>query len=437
MSATTNMTAQELTKLRETYVPATYLSAHPIVAVSGEGPWVVDADGRRYIDFAGGIAVLNVGQRHPHVIAALQDQLGRLIHQGPVSINDKCILLAKRIAERIPGSGSNQVLFVNSGSEAVENAVKIARYATERPGIIAFDGAFHGRTMLTSTLTGKAAPYKKQPGAMAPEVYHTVYPYPYRPPKGVAAEELTEHCLEALRTLVAVRVCPEKVAAIIVEAIQGEGGYIVPTAGFLQGVEALCREIGALLVVDEVQTGYGRTGRFLASEWEDIKPDIIALGKSIAGGLPLAGVVASRSTFERVVPGDIGGTFAGNALACAAGLAVLDVFDSEPLLENATRIESAVRPALNEFASKHAQVGDVRGRGALLAFEVVKDKQSKQPDPDATAGLLAAARERGLIITRTGAYGNSVRLVVPLTIESAVLEEGVAVLIDAMSAALN
>ena len=310
---------------------------------AAEGAWVSDSDGKRYLDFAGGIGVLNIGHRHPFVVKAVHEQADRLMHSGPVMIHDVYIKLAARLSEKVEPDGDQQVLFLNSGAEAVENAVKIARHATGRPAIIAFEGSFHGRTLLTSTLNGKMAPYKTQPGAMAPEIYHARFPNVYRPPAGVQPRDLAEHCLESLERIVEVQVAADKVAAVIVEPLQGEGGYIAPPTGFLTGVRAFCSRIGALLIVDEIQTGYGRTGKMFAYEWEPVKPDILVVGKSLADGLPLTGVVASRGIFDKVCPGDVGGTYGGNPVACAAGLAVLDALDVGAS-SGGSRIDRQLRP---------------------------------------------------------------------------------------------
>ena len=409
-------TEDRLEELRGRFVPHAYVQHHPMFATSGSGSWVRDASGRRYLDMTGGIAVQNVGHRHPKVIAAIKQQADRLLHIGPVALHEGYVLLAAAIAQRVPGAQEGkQVLFLNSGAEAVENAVKVARHATGRPAIIAFDRSFHGRTLLTSTLTGKSAPYKIQPGSLAPEVYHAPYPYPYRPPEGVDPERLTDFCLGALNDLVMYRVRSEKVAAVIVEPVQGEGGYIVPPPGFLSALGAWCREIGALLIVDEIQTGYGRTGRMFASEHEGIVPDILILGKSIAAGLPLAAVVANSSIFDRVTEGDIGGTYGGNPIACAAGLAVLDVFD-DGLLDRADLIATATRRILEQLAWEYPRIGEVRGQGAMLAIELVTDPESREPDPALADAVVSEARDRELLLIKAGIFANVVRLLPPLTV---------------------
>ena len=427
----------ELAALRARYVPAVYTEHHPVFAAKGAGTWVQDTEGRRYLDFAGGIAVLNIGQRHPKVVQALHEQVDRLLHSGPVMIPEGYVRLAARIAERVAPGGSHQTLFLNSGAEAVENAVKVARHATGRPDIIAFEGGFHGRTLLTSTLNGKVTPYKTQPGSMAPQIHHASYPNPYRPPKGVTADGLLGFCLDSLERLTQVEVPADKVAAVIIEPIQGEGGYVVPPRGFLNAVKAFCERIGALLIVDEIQTGYGRTGRMFAYEWEPVEPDILTLGKSIADGLPLTAVVAPRAIFDRVVAGDVGGTYGGNPLACAAGLAVLDAFEQERLLDNAEAAGAYVRRSLESLAEHLDPIGDVRGVGTMLAMELVEDRVSKTPNAALAADIVARARKKGLIVIKAGTYGNVVRVLAPLTASRAELEEGMAMLSAAVEASCS
>ncbi len=286
------MTASADATTDRRYVPRAYVALHPITAATAEGSRLIDVDGRSYLDLAGGIGVVNVGHRAPSVVAAIHQQVDRLLHSGPVTSNALYGELARRLTERAGPGRDLQALFVSSGAEAVENAVKLARHATGRPALIAFERSFHGRTLLTATLTGRSGPHKSQPGAMAPDVHHASYPYPLRPPAGVAPGRLVDHAIASLDSLLETRVPRDKVAAVIVEPVQGEGGFVIPPAGFLRRVEAWCRSNDVLLIVDEIQTGFGRTGRFFAFEHEGVQPDIITVGKSIADGLPLAGVLA-------------------------------------------------------------------------------------------------------------------------------------------------
>jgi 4-aminobutyrate aminotransferase / (S)-3-amino-2-methylpropionate transaminase / 5-aminovalerate transaminase len=425
---------RELEQLRQ-YLPAAYLIHHPIVTERAEGSYVIDTDGNRYLDFAGGIAVVNVGHRHPAVAKAVHEQVDKVWHMGPVTLNEGYLRLAARLSKAAPGPSPKQALFVNSGAEAVENAVKIAREATGRQAIIAFDNSFHGRTLLTSTMTGKTHPYKVQPGSLAPEIYHAPYPYAYRPPRGVSAENLVDYCLGQLDELVRTRVPAEKVAAVIVEPVQGEGGYIVPPPGFIAGVEAFCHRIGALLIVDEIQTGFGRTGRMFAIEHEGVEPDIMAVGKSIGGGLPLAGVVAKKEVWDRVHPGDVGGTYGGNPVACAAGIAVLDVLESEGFMERGAIIAGRTRQALDAMAKTHATIGEIRGLGPMLGVELVTDRTTKEPANELTTRFIEEARTRGLIMIRTGKHGNVLRLLIPLSISDEELDSGLEIIEASLTAA--
>jgi 4-aminobutyrate aminotransferase / (S)-3-amino-2-methylpropionate transaminase / 5-aminovalerate transaminase len=417
------------------FVPSSYLIHHPLVLASAEGAYAFDQTGRRFIDFAGGIGVVNVGHRAREVVAAIHAQADLLLHTGPVTLHQPYLELARRLALRLGPGRSRQTLFVNSGAEAVENAVKLARYASGRQAVIAFDRSFHGRTLLTSSLTGKARPYKGQPGAMAPEIYHAPYPYPLRPPPGVPRGVLIENSIGFLDQLVETQVPIEHVAAVIVEPVQGEGGYIVPPRGFLAALADWCRAHQVLLIVDEIQTGYGRTGRFFAFEHESIDPDIVTVGKSIADGLPLAAVIAGKELWDRVNPGDIGGTYGGNPLACAAGLAVLDIFEHEPLVERASQIGEQLMEGL-AVLSEHPQVGEVRGLGAMLAVEFVQDRISLKPEPSAAQRVVEEARERGLLLIRTGVHSNAVRFLPPLIADADTVSDALEIFHDAVSAAM-
>ncbi|HWS92356.1 MAG TPA: aspartate aminotransferase family protein [Mycobacterium sp.] len=426
----------DLYETRTRYVPAAYAPHHAIVAREGLGASLTDSEGRTYLDFAGGVGVLNAGHRHPRVAAALHQQIDRLLHVGPVMIHEGYVTLAARLAELVAPGGDHQTLLVNSGAEAVENAVKVARHATGRAGIIAFEGAFHGRTLLAATMNGKSVPYKTQPGTMAADIYHVPFPYPYRPPVGVAAEEVVGHTMDALRHLVATSVAPDNVAAVVVEPVQGEAGVIVPPSGFLATLREFCRSIGALLIMDEIQTGFGRAGRLFAFQREDVPADILVLGKSLAGGLPLAGVVASESLFRSVGPGGLGGTYAGNPVGCAAAHAVLDLFEEDGVLDAASVNGERVRSTLDGLAAEAPALGDVRGVGCMFGFELVEDAASKKPAAALAGKVLASARENGLIVIRAGSLGNVVRVYPPLVIERDELERGLDILATAVRQAV-
>jgi 4-aminobutyrate aminotransferase / (S)-3-amino-2-methylpropionate transaminase / 5-aminovalerate transaminase len=430
------VSTDEVMTMREQFVPKAYGVSHPIILDHADGAYVTDESGRRYIDFAGGIGVLNVGHRAPEVVQAVREQIERLFHSGPVTANRPSIELARRLALRVGLPGDWQTLLVNSGAEAVENAVKLARHATGRSAVIAFEASFHGRTLLTATLTGKTRPHRTQPGAMAPEIYHAPYPNTARPPVGVARDQVVEHTLGTLDRILDTRVALDHVAAVIVEPVQGEGGVVVPPASFLPALASWCRERNILLIADEVQTGYGRTGRFFAFEHTATAPDIITVGKSIGAGLPLAGVIARRELWDLVTAGDIGGTYASNPVASAAGLAVLDLFEDGALLDRSAAIGDRLRRRVGRLAD-NPYVYDIRGLGGMSAVEFVDDPDTKIPGTTVVAAIVRAARERGLIVIPAGLYGQCVRLFPPLTADDELIDEGAGVFVDAVEAATN
>jgi 4-aminobutyrate aminotransferase/(S)-3-amino-2-methylpropionate transaminase len=418
------------------YIPRSYLIHHPIVIRDAEGPYITDDRGHRYIDFAGGIGVVNVGNTATPVVEAIRAQAAKLIHTGPVALHGPYLELAARLSNRLVPAGDWQTLFVNSGAEAVENAIKLARHATGRRIVIAFDRSFHGRTLLTATLTGRSQPHKSQPGSMAPDIEHIGYPYPLRAPRGVQGDELIGLTIAALDDLLETRAAPQHVAAVIVEPVQGEGGYIVPPTGFLAALSAWCRKHQILLIIDEIQTGYGRTGRFFAYEHEGVQPDIVTIGKSIADGLPLAAVTARADLWDRVVVGDIGGTFGGNPVACAAGLAVLDMIDGLSLIARSVHIGDRLRSGLH-CLSEHARVAEVRGLGAMLAIEFVTNRATLDPDSAAAQFVIEQARSAGLLLIKAGVHSNVVRLTPPLIADDDVVDKAVAILVDVVVKRLN
>ncbi len=400
-----------------------------VFAACGRGAMLIDVDGREYIDFAGGIGVLNVGQSHPRVVAAIAEQASRYIHTcAAVVMSEPYVALAERLNALVPGAWDKRTLFVNSGAEAVENAVKVARAATGRQAVIAFEGAFHGRTLLGMSLTGRATPYKDGFGPFAPEVYHTPYPYAYR---GVSADA----ALDALERLFATQIPAARVAAIIVEPVLGEGGFVPAPAAFLQGLAAICRREGIVLIVDEVQTGYGRTGRMFAIEHSGVEPDLLLTGKSIADGLPLAGVTGRADLLDAVPPGGMGTTFGGNPVACAAGLAVLDVLAEEHLLERAVHLGERLAARLAAWQAEYPLVGDARGLGAMRAVELVVDRASKRPATRAAARAAALAQEDGLIVLKAGLHDHVLRILAPLVIDDATLDRGLDIMERAIARA--
>jgi 4-aminobutyrate aminotransferase len=398
-----------------------------IYVARAENSEIWDVDGRRYIDFAAGIAVLNTGHRHPKIMAAVAQQAEAFTHTCfHVAPYESYVRLAERLNALAPGDFPKKTLFLSSGAEAVENAVKIARYFTKRSAVIAFSGGFHGRTHMTMALTGKVMPYKLGFGPFPAEVYHAEFPQPYR---GVT----TEQALADIDRLFHGDVDPKSVAAIIVEPVQGEGGFNVAPFDFLRALRRLCDEHGIVLIADEVQGGIARTGKMFSIEHAGVVPDIITLAKGLGGGFPLSAVTGRASIMDAAHPGGLGGTYGGNPISIAAAHAVLDVIESEDLCSKALRVGQRMRNHLEALAKQLPCIGDVRGLGAMVAFELVRDPKTKEPDADMTASILAFAEKRGLILLSCGTAANVVRLLSPLTIPDAVLEEGLVIL----SAALN
>ncbi len=414
--------AEELRSLRERYVPRGITTAHPLVIDHASGSEMWDIEGRRYIDFVGGIGVQNVGHNHPRVMEAVRRQVERVTHTSfQVVMYESYLRLAQRMSELSPGDGPQKAIFFSTGAEAVENAVKIARAHTGRPGVISFRGSFHGRTMLALTLTGSVQPYKQNFGPYAAEIYQAPFPYEYR-------DWSTERALASLDELLASEVSPQRVAAIIIEPVLGEGGFVPAPREFLKALRALTMKHGMLLIVDEIQSGFGRTGRFFAIEHSEVKPDMITVAKSLAAGLPLSGVIGRADVMDAPAPGGLGGTYGGNPVACAAGLAVLDVMRDERLPERAARIGSVIEERMRSWAQEHDLVGDVRVMGAMAGMELVRDRKTKEPADTETARILALAREKGLILLRSGPHHNVIRTLMPLTIPDEQLDEGLDIL---------
>jgi 4-aminobutyrate aminotransferase/(S)-3-amino-2-methylpropionate transaminase len=419
-------------------VPATT----PIGVARAEGAVVTDVDGNQLIDFGGGIGTLNVGQRHPGVLSAVRDQLDKYLHLAfPVSTYEPYVAVAERLNAITPGSHEKRSLLVNSGAEAVENAVKAARFYTGRAAIVCFDHAFHGRTNLTMGLTSKVMPYKKGFGPFAPEIYRIPFPYCYRCPKGEqdrrsAGGACCMASRNSLDQLFQGIVDPNSVAAIVIELELGEGGFVPAPGEYVHALAEFAREHGILLIVDEIQTGFGRTGTLFASEQYDLVPDLIVTAKSLGGGLPLAAVTGRADILDAPQVGGLGGTYGGNPLACAAALAVLDAMREENVVERGARVGQRLQERFNRWSAGDLGIGDVRGLGAMMAVELVTDRASRSPDKERTGRILSEALKRGLILLSAGTYGNVVRILVPLTVEDAVLEEGLAVMEQALRASI-
>ena len=387
-----------------------------------------DVEGKRYIDFAGGIAVLNTGHRHPKVMAAVQAQMERFTHTCfQVTLYDSYVELCERLNAIVPISGPVKSILLSTGAEATENAIKIARAATGRSGVIAFTGAFHGRTIMAMNMTGKVAPYKKGFGPAPAEIHHIPFPIPQF---GVTTEDSLTH----LRFLFKADIDPARVAAIIIEPVQGEGGFHQAPPELMSGLRRICDEHGIVFVADEVQTGFGRTGKMFAMEHYDVEPDLVCVAKSLAGGFPLSGVIGRAAIMDAAEPGGLGGTYAGNPLACAAALAVLDVFEEEGLVERANTLGAKLKVRLEAIARSNTAlpIAAIRGPGAMVAFDIVKERGSDNPDSAATKRVVSRAAELGLIVLSCGVNANTIRILTPLTAPDAVVVEGLDLLEAAM-----
>lgn len=403
----------------------------PIVAWQGRGAALTDVDGNTFIDFIGGVGCLNVGHSHARVVEAAQEQLSRFAHTDFAVIPyESYVALAERLTALVPFQGPTKAVFFNAGTEAVENAVKLARLYTRRPAVIAFEGGFHGRTLLSMTLTSKPHPYKTGMGPYAPEVYRAPYAQDYRGPDA-------ESALSALRHLFETQVAAEQVAAIVVEPVQGEAGFLPAPPAFLRGLREICDEHAIVLVVDEVQTGFGRTGKLFATEHYGIEPDLMAVAKSIAAGLPLSGVIGRAHIMDAGHEGAVGGTYVGNPVALAAALAVLDVIEEEGLVERAAAIGEAMRARMLGWQERFAAIGDVRGLGAMLAIEFVSDRTTKAPAGDVASAVIEEAAQRGLLLLKAGLYSNCIRVLCPLVITDSELDEALAVWEESLAAVLG
>jgi 4-aminobutyrate aminotransferase / (S)-3-amino-2-methylpropionate transaminase / 5-aminovalerate transaminase len=420
-------------------VPRGVPAVTPIAIVHADGSVVTDADGNRLIDFGGGIGVVNTGHRHPSVVGAVKAQLDRFGHVCfPVSTYEPYVELAERLNRLTPGDHPKRTFLVNSGAEAVENAIKVARSFTGRQAVVCFEHGFHGRTNLTLALTSKAMPYKKGFGPFAPEVYRIPFPYCYRcgeagGREGGGAGRCCLASRERLEQIFAGTVAPDSVAAIIMELELGEGGFVPAPREYVEELAGFARDHGILFVADEIQTGFGRTGKLFACEHYGLVPDIITTAKSLAGGLPLAAVTGRAEVLEAPQVGGLGGTYGGNPLACAAALAVLEAIEAERIPARAARMGERIRARFCQWAARHPCIGDVRGLGAMVGMELVADRATRAPDKALTARLLAAALERGVILLSAGTYGNVVRVLAPLTTPDEVIEEG----LDAIEQALE
>jgi 4-aminobutyrate aminotransferase / (S)-3-amino-2-methylpropionate transaminase / 5-aminovalerate transaminase len=422
--------SQELGARRAAAVPRGVGHATPIYAASARGALVTDVDGNVLIDFAGGIGTLNAGNANPDVVRAAASQLERFTHTCfSVAPYEGYVALAEKLNAIAPGKGPKKTLLANSGAEALENAVKIARHATGREAVVVFEHAFHGRTLLTMSMTSKVRPYKFGFGPFAPEVYRLPFPYQYRgwaPGPGGAAGDMEEF----FKTQVAA----EKVACVVLELVLGEGGFVVAPSDYVAALSRVCREHGILLVADEVQTGFGRTGKMFACEHYGLEPDLVTMAKSLAGGLPLSAITGRADVMDSAQVGGLGGTYAGNPVACAAALAAISFIETRRLPERAAEIGRLVAARFEGFLARFPFVGDVRGLGAMRAIELVRDRTTKEPDKERTDRVLKAAYESGLLLLGAGTHGNVIRTLMPLVITDDELAEGLDVLEHALAA---
>lgn len=427
-------TNAQLQALRVEAVPRGVATMLPVFIDRAENAELWDVEGKRYIDFASGIAVVNTGHNHPKVKAAVREQLDRFSHTCfQVTPYESYVRLADRLNHLVPGETPKKTIFLTTGAEAVENAIKISRAHTGRPGVIAFTGAFHGRTMMGMALTGKVVPYKTGFGPFPQDVYHLPFPVEYH---GVTAEQ----SLAALEQLFKADLEPARVAAMIIEPVQGEGGFYAAPAEFLQQLRAICDQHGIVLILDEIQTGFARTGKMFSVEHAGIEPDLVAMAKSLAGGFPLSAVTGRADIMDAALPGGLGGTYAGSPIACAAANAVIDVIEEEDLCARAGEIGKILTDRLSALAETNrfkGIIGDVRGQGAMVAMELVQGGDADRPDPELTKALVGRAAEKGLVILACGVRGNVIRFLVPLTASDALVGEGLDILEAAMLEAVT
>lgn len=422
-------TNKELLALRQKHVPQAAFNITQLFVEKARGAMLTDIEGNEFIDFAGGIGCNNVGHSHPKVVQAIKDQAENFIHScWHVSMYESYVRLAERLNDLSPGDTPKMTMFANSGAEAVENAVKASRYASGRPSIICFDNGFHGRTLLTMSMTSKIKPYKFKFGPFAPEIYRMPYAYCYRCPFHLDYPKCNIACADYLEEFFITNVAPELTAAVVAEPIQGEGGFVTPPPEYFQRLQQICQKYGIHLIIDEVQSGVGRTGKFFAIDHWQVEPDIITLGKSLAGGMPLSAVTGSEEIMNKPHVGGMGGTFAGNPVSCSAGLAVLDILIEDGMLERAETLGEKFQGRLKEMQKQYEIIGDVRGKGPMLGLELVRDRNSKEPAAEETKQVLQYCFEKGLILLSCGVFGNVIRTLMPFVATDEQLEKGLQIL---------
>jgi 4-aminobutyrate aminotransferase/(S)-3-amino-2-methylpropionate transaminase len=427
-------TIKALSELRAKVMPPGLASGTSCYVASGKGALLYDVEGREYIDFAGGIAVMNVGHSHPKVVAAIKNQAEKLTHTCFMVLPyEPAVKLAEKLCAIAPGDFPKTAIFVNSGAEAVENAVKIARYSTKKTGIIAFENAFHGRTQLAMSLTSKVKPYKFGFGPYAPEIYRMPFAYCYRCPFNLEYPGCDVACADHLNYFLITHTAPETTAAVIVEPVQGEGGFLTPPPEYFSKLAKICKDNDILFIADEIQSGMGRTAKMFAIEHWNVDPDLMTVAKSFAAGMPLASVVGKKEVMASVHEWGVGGTYGGNPVCCSAALAVMEIFEEENLLQKAEELGQKVRNRFDAFKEQFELIGDVRGLGPMLALELVKDRETKEPAADEAKALVQACLAKGLVILACGTLGNVIRILMPLNIGDAELDKGLAIMEEGLT----
>ena len=429
-----SLKSEHISELRSKVLASGYSSGTSCYVASAKGAMIRDVDGREFIDFAGGIGVMNVGHSHPKVVAAIKDQAEKFTHTCFMVLPyEAAVLLAEKLCAVTPGSFTKAAVFVNSGAEAVENAVKIARYYTKRPAIITFENAFHGRTLLTMSLTSKVKPYKVGFGPFAPEIYRMPYAYCYRCPFGLNYPSCNVACADYLNELFISHVPAETTAALIAEPVQGEGGFVTPPPEYFLKLIKICHDNGIVFIDDEIQSGMGRTGKMFAVNHWKVEPDLVTVAKSLAAGMPLSAVIGRKEVMDAVHPSGVGGTYGGNPVACRAALAVLDIFEEENLLQRSEVLGKKLRERFDTLQKEYELIGDVRGMGPMLALELVKDRETKEPAAEEAKALVKFCFDKGLIILSCGKFGNVIRTLMPLIITDEQLEKGLSIMEEGLS----
>ena len=417
---------EEINIKRSESVTASMTSVFPTYVAKAKGSVITDVDGNEYIDFAGGIGVMNLGHCHPKVVNAIKDQAEKFHHTGFFIVPyEGYVDLSEKLCALAPGDTPKRAMFVNSGAEAVENAVKVARYYTKRPGILVLEHGFHGRTLLTMTMTGKDMPFKHGFGPLASDIHRMPAPYCYRCPFNTTYPECGLKCAEHLEEYFITQTAADRIAALVAEPVLGEGGFIVPPEGYWQRVKEICDKHGILFIADEIQAGIGRTGKiFSILNWEGVEPDIVTVAKSMASGMPIAGVIAKQEIIDTVHPGGLGGTYSGNPVACAAAIASLEVYEEENIEEKSLVMGKKLMDRLSKWKEQFPIIGDIRGKGSMVAMELVTDRKTKIPAAEQARELVQFAFKNNLIVLVTGTYGNIIRFLMPLTTPNDLLEQG-------------